>query len=243
MQAALALALNRRHPDAAGCFFAAPTGTRDLELKHGLGQLAWTGAPDATVMRSGRAAVTSGGTTRVLVTPASGAPWAGGLSLMFRVRPTAEPSTVAVLLRLHGFWVQFAQTTHVLALHDTNSAAITSVLAIPLNVETVCGLRWSAADNKAVFFVNAIKDAPATTASPFGSGAVITVGGGSASFPYTGGIRDVRLWARALPDAAFARYYVNPRAFYLPRRAALRGGASAFRGGQFLPFLQPGRVA
>lgn len=248
MQALQYLAINPRHPDAHGCFFAAPFTERGGSILRdatgsrgkGKGDCLIVGTPTWDRMRSGHGVVVTQGN---LYQTASGAsPWtsAGGISVMFRVRPDSFPGT-KVAVNCCGISIGF-QAGAALWVGNDNTSTDYSIGAFTAGIEYVIGVRWTSTGTVVSSFINGAKNT-STASFPGSVAGRIGIGANTAASDQPMAIRDFRIWDRLLPDSAFERYYTQPQAFYVlsakyPRLSSvlLRPSGAA---GRFLPFLHP----
>ncbi len=242
------LRLNRRHPDAVGCYFAMPVMERGGEVvrdlawsgSKGLGQPVWSGTRSYVNIRHGRALSVSSGNT--VGTAGSGQPWATDWSVCLTVMPTAFIAAKGGLIRSGGFAIAHTASAGTVEIHQDNVAVrATSAQVLVVNQPTVLGVRWRGSDNAYAFFFNGIKE------SGVGGGTVTSAATPTSIFAafnaatITGAIRDVRIWNRFMPDVTFERYYRDPLSFYVVRPPAFKGAlsSSALFGRMFFPFLHP----
>jgi hypothetical protein len=241
------LLLNRHHPDAPGCFFAVPVMERGGEVvrdvawrgSKGLGQPVWTGTRSYANLRGGRAIVTSVG--NIVGTPLSGTPWSGFFSVMATVKPAGAGASSGIV-RCGGFIL--GQNASLLqATLDSNSALYTSALTLAQDVEYRIGFRYGGTGAGLVSaFVNGVKETGTAAQAATTASVPTQLGGTGAGNQFAGMIRDVRIWSRFLPDAAFERYYTNPNAFYTTGRVwGFRWGGTGAVSRMFWPFLISGR--
>ena len=236
------LQINRRHPDARGCIWALPmmeqSGdvVRDAsrKLSNGLGATVWTGTRSWANIRRGKAV--SVNSTNYIATQSAGTPWANTWSVMLTVRFTSSPG--ACMVRCGGF--VFGDSACVLKVYTEAGASVAASTfpAMTAGLEYVVGARWRSSDNLVTFFKDGAKQDIAGAAI-----ATSSVTTNLINWPinssFVGLFHDVRIWDRYMPDAAFARYYANPNAFYTAVQPWHFKGLVGFNAGRFLPFMHP----
>lgn len=240
------LSLNRHHPDAPGCFFAAPCNEKGGTLIHdvsgrrgkGLGSCVIAGATAATssnLFRYGSGLTVSN--TISFATGTGVAPWTttGGVSMMAVVRIDSLPN-IGVALRCCG--ITFGPTAGGAWFvgNDGTSSDFSAGVAAAGN-EYVIGVRFASGTNNTSIFINGVKFTG--TASFPGATSTVPLGVatslGAASL--NGIIRDIRMWDRSLPDVSFERYYYKPWDFYVPTKSILLR-RRALNTGMFFPFFR-----
>lgn len=242
------LRLNRRHPDAVGCFFAVPVMERGGETvrdlawngSKGLGQPVWSGTRSYVNQRRGRAlSVTTGNT---IATPVAGTPWTNDWSCAFTMNTSALIATKGGYLRCGGFAIAHTGSTATLEIHQDNVAVrATSGFTFSLNTEYAVSIAYRASDLAIRVYMNGVRENLTAGATITTSAFTTSVFAAFNATVATCTIRDIRIWNRFLPEAAHERYYVNPNAFYTPSLfARVRGVPSTgLAGRMFFPFLHP----
>jgi len=217
------LVLNRRHPDALGCFFAVPVMERGGEVlrdvarggSKGLGQPVWTGTRSYGNLRRGRA-VSINGVSNVVATPVAGTPWSKNWSCVATINASANAGPDG-FIRCGGF-VLSVQANVLRVFTEAGGVVATGTMTISLNTEYAVGARWRDSDNLVTFFVNGAKQDIAGTAIATSS-VTTKIGWNSPGTGLVGLVKDVRIWDRYMPDATFERYYYDPNSFYARMRA------------------------
>lgn len=246
------LQLNRKHPDAIGCYFAVPVIERGGEVARdlawsgskGLGQPVWSGTRSYGNLRRGRALnVTTGNT---IATPVAGTPWTTDWSCAFTMKASAFIASKGGFLRSGGFAIAHTASAGTLEIHQDNVAVrATSGVTLVVDTEYVIGVSYRASDLAIRLYINGVREnltAGATiTTSSFTTSVFAAFNAAVASCL----IRDIRIWNRFMPESTHERYYQNPNAFYLlaPRRTSLFAlrGVSFSGAGRLMPFLRADR--
>jgi hypothetical protein len=240
------LRINRRHPDAVGCYFAMPVEERGGETvrdlmwsgSKGLGQPVWTGARAYGNLRRGRAV--SVGLGVLVGTPLTGTPWSSDFSVCFTMNASTFATAKGGFIRSGGFAIAHTTGVGTLELHQDNVAVrATSGVALNVNQEYVIGLRYRLSDLNVNIYINGSRETltagAAVTTSAFTTATFASFNAQAA----VALIRDIRIWNRYMPDATFERYYYKPNDFYQTRPSFLKSGAASFNAGRFFPFLHP----
>lgn len=201
-------------------------------LSKGLGVAVWTGTRSYVNLRGGRGLSLTNG--NYIGTPNTGTPWTNNFTCFFTAQPTATQGGCYV--RCGGFVIGL--TASVLRLfNEAGTTIATSTFAAATNgLEYALGVRYRNSDNLVTFFKDGAKQ-------DIAGGALVTsaVTTNLLQWPVNSAttvvLRDIRIWDRYMPDAAYERYYTNPHAFYTRQPLALR--APSFNAGRFFPFMHP----
>jgi hypothetical protein len=242
MQAGAALAVNRGHPDALGLVVCLPLSDRNInrnvDLVRGDAYTVGAGSPTKAVMPQG-VGFSSTDVSAYLVGTTTTSPWVTEFSVscqIFMNSFTGSPG----LWSFGGVGLAI-ETTGVLSLWNasSNQGLTSPSSAVATNRAHTVGVSFHAGGVQALY-VDGARVAGPTSAFAFTATAEASnIGRTKQASRETcdGKIRDVRVWARVMPDATFARAHYDPLSFY--RLAAPTDVSSPFLGGQFMPFLHP----
>lgn len=238
--------INRRHPDAGGCVVALPlverggTSPRDAVSKFAPG---WTAAGGFLPSQWG---TIHGGSALGTLTADDGLihntafNYGSGfeaMTIMVRVKKevsTAAASQTIVCCSNVGIIDRLQQFGYV---NDNLSVFAVAGPTGVVGQHYTLGLRVRPGVANPHLFVDGERFTVTVTPSAFSATALGIGNTASVVQTFQGKIRDVRIWNRWMPDAAFERYYRNPLAFYQVARGAT--GPSFGVPGNFFPFLHP----
>jgi hypothetical protein len=250
------LVVNQAHPDARGCFFAVPCSehggeaARNVIGSHGTGcgDPTWTGTRNWSVMPGGRCVVANAAAAYITTTITK-LTWSQDVSLMATILPTNITALAQCILRAANFALEITATTGVLRLTEDGVAVRASSTQPALVAGTLyrLGVRYRRSAGAIDFFINGVKDTVTGVAAITAVTSTTGMFSSANASSIDGRARDLRAWDRALPDAAFERYYYNQNAFYrapmVARRSFFFRGStfSGARSGAFLALLRADR--
>lgn len=243
--------VNQRHPDADGLVLALPLGEkgtslttgilRDASGRRGLCNITTIGSGLTTTGKHGRGAKET--VSAVWVTQVAIPAWSEGISWMIQYNQDVTGGFPREIFEVGGliFMTEIARNVSFYNVAGTLLAASTSL--ITLGQEYSLGIRYVKASGTVSFFIDGKREdvtgvaaqTPSATTWQYGAGGTFR---NSGTFNL---LRDVRVYNRPLPDAAFQRYYRDPNSFYVQSRpaGAVRGSSATNFGRLFFPFLHP----